>query len=137
MIGYENLWQIASVKKTEESRHWGCHMSFLERCSQAHAQLAEHGSDSWRKKLEAALRGVESIGTAALLDLVHAPATTGTARRLAKNMRSLGFVQLKSRRFLPGGNRDTVVRGWTRPFREAPTMKPTGVAGADQERIIP
>jgi hypothetical protein len=33
-------------------------------------------------------------------------------------MRSLGFVPIKSRRLEPGGYRDTVTRGWTRPVRE-------------------
>jgi hypothetical protein len=32
-------------------------------------------------------------------------------------MRQLGFVPLKSRRLEPGGYRDTVTRGWTRPVR--------------------
>ena len=36
--------------------------------------------------------------TAALLDLLRVPATTGTARRLAAVMRSLNFIPIKSRR---------------------------------------
>ncbi|SRR6266566_9992598 len=93
-------------------------MSLLRRLEQARAELAERSADPWREKLEAAVRDLEAISSAALLDLVRAPATTGTARRLAKNMRSLGFVPIKSRRLMPGGWRDTVTRGWARPLRE-------------------
>ena len=63
----------------------------------------------------------DAISTAALLDLLRLPATTGagTARRLAAVMRSLDFVPLKSRRLMPGGRAgNTVTRGWTRPLRE-------------------
>ena len=34
-------------------------------------------------------------------------------------MRSLGFIPIKSRRFMPGGYRDTVSRGWAHPVRDA------------------
>jgi hypothetical protein len=91
--------------------------SWLERLHQARADLDQRREDPWREKLEAAVRGTETIGSAALLDLLRVPATTGNARRLAAIMRTLGFVPLKSRRLLPGGFRDTSVRGWTRPFR--------------------
>jgi hypothetical protein len=93
---------------------------FLERLRQleAQAELAERTSDLWQMKLEEAVRGLEFISTAALLDILCEPASTSAARRLAKNMRSLGFVPIKSRRLMPGGYRDTVTRGWTRPFRQ-------------------
>jgi hypothetical protein len=113
-------------------------MSFLGRLEQARTELAERSADPWRKKLEDAVRGVEAISTAALLDLLRVPATTGTARRLAKNMRSMGFIPIKTRRLMPGGYRDTVTRGWARPFRKTrstPTMKQTGVASASQEGV--
>ena len=64
------------------------------------------------------MRGQEAIGTAPLLDLLGMAKTTGNGRRLAVTMRSLGFVPIKSRRLMPGGYRDTVTRGWTRPIRE-------------------
>ena len=41
-------------------------MAYLERLERESNDLAEHGADSWRKKLEAALRGTEAISTAAL-----------------------------------------------------------------------
>jgi hypothetical protein len=94
-------------------------MAWLQRLDQAHAKLAEHSADPWRKKLEGAVRGVEAISSAALLDLLRVPATTGTARRLAKIMRSIGFIPIKSRRLMPGGFRDTVTRGWSRPVRNS------------------
>jgi hypothetical protein len=94
--------------------------TFLERLRQAQAQaeIAERSWDPWRAKLEAAMRGIEFISTAALLDLLRERATTSNARRLAKSMRALGFIPIKSRRLMPGGYRDTVTRGWARPFRQ-------------------
>jgi hypothetical protein len=109
----------------EPYRRWL--MAWLGRLDQARAELAERRADPWRKKLEGAVRGIEAISTAALLDLLRVPATTGTARRLAKIMRGLNFIPIKSRRLMPGGFRDTVTRGWARPLRE--------VAGANQEGV--
>ena len=95
-------------------------MSLMERLAQAQAELDERGIDPWRGVLQRALpANVTSISTAALLDLLDVPATTGNARRLAQTMRSLGFIPLKSRRLMPGGFRDTTIRGWARPFRES------------------
>ena len=93
--------------------------SWVERLYQACAQQPEQGSDPWRGVLERALpANVSTISTVALLDLLDVPQTTGNARRLAKTMRSLGFIPLKSRRLMPGGFRDTTIRGWARPVRE-------------------
>jgi hypothetical protein len=100
-------------------------VSWLQQLHQAHVELAERSADPWRKKVEPAVRGAEAISSAALLDLLRVPATTGTARRLAKIMRSMGFIPIKSRRLMPGGFRDTVTRGWARPIREA--GKPTPI----------
>src|ERR1035437_730404 len=97
---------------------WEGFMSWLQQLDQAHSELAERRADPWRKKVEGAVRAVEAISSAALLDLLRVPATTGTARRLAKIMRSMGFIPIKSRRLMPGGFRDTVTRGWARPVRE-------------------
>lgn len=74
-------------------------------------------ADPLREKVAAITRGMEAISTAALLDLIGLPNTTGNARRVSKTMQSLGFVPIKSRRFMPGGWRDTVTRGWARPVR--------------------
>jgi hypothetical protein len=92
-------------------------MSLLERLHQAQAGLAERHADPWRKKLQGALGATEAISTVALLDLLRVAPTTGNARRLAQTMRSLGYIPLKSRRLMPGGLRDTVTRGWAKPFR--------------------
>jgi hypothetical protein len=95
-------------------------MSWIERLHQKCAELAEHGSDPWKRVLERALPGnVTSISTVALLDLLDVPRTSGNARRLAKTMRSMGFIPLKSRRLEPGGFRDSTIRGWAAPFRES------------------
>ena len=92
------------------------------------AQQTEQRSDPWKRVLERVLPpSVASLSTVALLDLVDVPNTTGNARRLARTMRALGWVGLKSRRLMPGGFRDTTIRGWARPVlepRRRPTLKP-------------
>jgi hypothetical protein len=65
-------------------------------------------------KLRESLRDVEAMSTVALLDLLRVPLTTANARRLAANMRSLGFVAIKSTRLIPGGIRDTTAVGRAR-----------------------
>jgi hypothetical protein len=103
------------------------------------AEAAERSSDPWRRALERDLpANVTCISTVALLDLLGLAPTTGNARRIAPTMRSMGFIPLKSRRLMPGGNRGTTIRGWARPFspsKIAPTMKPTGAATANQEGV--
>jgi hypothetical protein len=95
-------------------------MSFMERVARARAELDERGIDPWKRILERHLpASVQTISSAAILDLLDVPPTTGNARRLAKTMRSLGFIPLKSRRLMPGGFRDTTIRGWARPIRES------------------
>jgi hypothetical protein len=103
--------------------------SFIERLRKAHAELARHEADPLREKVEAAVRGKEAIGTAPLLDLLYMRKTTGNARRLAVTMRTLNFVPIKTRRFMPGGYRDTVTRGWVRPFRSEPRVEPSPKQG--------
>ena len=95
--------------------------SFLERLNQARIELAQRDADPLREKMGATVRGLEAISSAALLDLLGLKNTTGNGRRIAPTMRALGFVQIKSRRLMPGGWRDTVTRGWARPVCEANT----------------
>jgi hypothetical protein len=91
-------------------------MSFISRMQEAARQVAVQ-RDPWERRLRQALEGVEAMSSAALLDLVDADPTTGNARRLARIMRKLNFIPIKTRRFMPGGFRDTVTRGWARPVR--------------------
>jgi hypothetical protein len=108
-------------------------MSWIERLYQATAEISERRSDPWRGVLERALpANVSSISTVALLDLLEVPPTTGNGRRLARTMRSMGFIPLKSRRLTPGGFRDTTIRGWSRPIREKSLPK-TACAGEGDE----
>src|SRR5438477_10351871 len=94
-------------------------MALLGKLAEVRAELDAHRDDPWCKKVEQAVRGENAISTAALLDLLRAPATTGTARRLAVIMRSLHFIPIKSRRLMPGGRAgNTVTRGWARPVRK-------------------
>ena len=92
-------------------------MAWIEKLHRARAELAERDADPLRQKVEAAVRGMEAISTVALLDLLGLPKTTGNGRRIATTMRALGFIPIKSRRLMPGGYRDTVTRGWSRPVR--------------------
>src|SRR5256885_10494396 len=113
-------------------------MSLLGKLAQAGAELDAHRDDPCCKKVEAVLRGENAISTAALLDLLRAPATTGTARRLAAVMRSLHFIPIKPRRLMPVGRpRNTVTRGWARPVpqtRCSPTMSNAGDGPCDTQR---
>ena len=94
-------------------------MSLIERLHRAQAELLDDQEDPWRRILEREVPvNVNSTSTVALLDLLGFPATTGNARRLARTMRSMGWVGIKSRRLAPGGWRTTECRGWARPFRE-------------------
>src|SRR5260221_4360173 len=107
-------------------------MSWIERMY-ACAQQAQR-SDPWRGVLERALPDkVTDISTFALLDLLDVPHTTGNARRLAQTMRALGWIGLKSRRLMPGGFRDTTIRGWSRPIREKSSNPRTACATEGDE----
>src|SRR3954462_14490742 len=101
-------------------------MAFLERLQRARVVAATESADPWHNKVEALVRDMDGISTAALLDLVRARATTGTARRLASIMRTLNFIPIKSRRFMPGGRSgNTCTRGWARPVRGTRSSAPT------------
>jgi hypothetical protein len=110
---------VQAPRQTTKPTIGGRFMSWIGRLHQARAALAERSTDPWRKRLEDAVRGEEAVSTSALLELVRVPMTTGNARRIAKTMRSLGFIPIKSRRLMPGGFRDTVARGWARPVRQS------------------
>ena len=100
-------------------------MAMLTKLKEAAAELEAECRDPWAVKVAAAVRGKDAISTAALLDLLRAPATTGTARRLAAVMRELNFISIKSRRLMPGGHAgNTVTRGWARPVRQAASKRP-------------
>lgn len=116
-------------------------MSWLSKLHQTSRELDARQRDPWFGTLEAALDGVPAMSTAALLDLLRAPATTDTARRLAAVMRDLRFIPIKSRRLMPGGRcGNTVTRGWARPLREtspaakAPRLAAQGYQGERIER---
>jgi hypothetical protein len=114
-------------------------MSLMQRLAQAQAERDGRGEDPWRRTLERGVpANVPSISTNALLGLIDVPATTGNARRLARTMRSMGWVGLKSRRLAPGGFRDSTIRGWARAFREAgpTTTTTTGIAGPNRQGVL-
>ena len=90
-------------------------MSWMAELNRAKEELAAHAADPLRAKVESYMRGQTAMSTNALLDLLGLRNTTANGRRLAKTMRSLGFIPLKSRRLMPGGHLSTVTRGWSRP----------------------
>ena len=92
-------------------------MAWLNNLNSAMQETAARRADPLRATVERYMRGQTAMSTAALLDLLGLPHTTANGRLLAKTMRSLGFIPLKSRRLMPGGHRDNVTRGWTRPLR--------------------
>jgi hypothetical protein len=102
-------------------------MSLIERLHHATAEMVADQEDPWRRVLERALPGnVMCTSTVALLGLLNFPVTTGNARRLARTMRSMGWVGIKSRKLAPGGWRTTECRGWSRPVREPRVRQPGG-----------
>jgi hypothetical protein len=92
-------------------------LSLAAQTQQAYEEHLRRAADPFLEKVKAITRSTDEISTHALLDLIGLPNTTSYARRVSKTMRSLGFVPIKSRRFMPGGYRDTVTRGWARPLR--------------------
>jgi hypothetical protein len=100
-------------------------MSFIGKLREAAAQQAQREADPWRGKLEAWLHGTPEISTAAALDLLGLANTSSNARQLARTMRALGFISIKSKRLMPG-RRDAnmTTRGWSRPFREMKSSRP-------------
>jgi hypothetical protein len=102
-------------------------VSLIERLHRAQAEISDGHEDPWRCALERALpANLVCTSTVALLDFLNFPATTGNARRLARTMRSMGWVGIKSRRLAPGGWRTTECRGWSRPVREPRVRQPCG-----------
>jgi hypothetical protein len=94
-------------------------MAWIDILKRKAAEAARRRDDPLREPVQTIMRGKDQIGTAPLLDLLSMPKTTGNARRIGQTMRALGFVPIKSRRLEPGGYRDTVTRGWTRPVRRS------------------
>jgi len=112
-------------------------MSLLSKLAEARAALDAHTEDPWRNKVAAAVRDMDAVSTAALLDLLHLRATTGTARRLAAVMRSLHFIPIKSRRLMPGGRAgNTVTRGWARPVRQLKSSPTISNANSNHQGMI-
>jgi hypothetical protein len=99
-------------------------MALLERLHHAQAELLATQEDPWRRVLERALPGnVMSMSTVGLLALLDFNATTANARRLARTMRSMGWVGIKSRKLPPGGWRSSECRGWSRPVQGSNMQK--------------
>ena len=113
-------------------------MSLLGQLAEARAELDADQKDPWHSKVEAAVRDMDIISTAALLDLLRVPATTATARRLAAVMRTLQFIPIKSRRLMPGGRAgNTVTRGWARPVRGMKSPPTICNANSNLQGMIP
>ena len=89
-------------------------MNLIGLTTEKRAELILRADDRLRPQVENALRGFDLISTHSLLRLVGIPRTTGNARRIAKIMRALDFVPVKSRRISQAGLADRVTRGWAR-----------------------
>jgi len=109
--------------------------SWTDELKRVEADRAKRDADPFLAKAAALTRGMDAISTHALLDLLGLPKTTGNGRRIARTMRSLGFIPIKSRRLEPGGWKDSVTRGWTRPVRELRCR--TGFKGEPVESLHP
>ena len=93
-------------------------MSLISRLHQIRDEMLDDQEDPWKRVLERALPAdLVCTSTVALLDILNFTATTGNARRLARTMRSMGWVGIKSRQLAPGGWRTTECRGWARSCR--------------------
>jgi len=92
-------------------------VSFCERVEQLKSEAAERDADPLLRLVERAVAGFDAISTHSICDLVNMRPSSGNARRIARCMRALGYVPLKSRKLEPGGWRCTVGRGWARPVR--------------------
>lgn len=112
-------------------------MSLIGRLHHAQAELAEGDEDPWRRVLERALpANLACISTVGILALLDFPINTANARRVARIMRQLGWVGIKSRRLAPGGWRTTECRGWSRPVRQAGVRQPSGYAERCQDEGV-
>ena len=84
--------------------------------SPLYAELAARDADPLIRALENCLPpDATAISTVSVCTLLGIRPTSGSARRVARIMRTLGFVPVRSRLLRPGGWRDTVGRGWIRP----------------------
>ena len=112
-------------------------MSLITELHRARAEVLRDQEDPWRSALERALPvNVVCTSTVALLTLLNFPVTTGNARRLARTMRSMGWVGIKSRKLPPGGWRSTECRGWSRTTAEPGLKLPCGTTKRYQgERV--
>jgi hypothetical protein len=99
-------------------------VSWVEMLEQRKAQARARSADPWRLPLER-LRGkvgddgVERISTQAVFDLLEVPQAsrgTGACRRLAEQMRGLGWVPMKARGLNQRGLLEQI-RGYARDKR--------------------
>lgn len=96
--------------------------SFMEKVQQAKVELGQRDADPLLPLVARAVSGFEAVSTNAILTIVGLRPTTGNARKVARSMRALGYIPIKSRRLPPGGWTDTLCRGWAKtPFRERVT----------------
>ena len=91
--------------------------SWMTRFHAEEAKLAQHDGDPLLRLVAEAVAPFDSVSSNAILTMVGLPVTAANARKVARSMRTLGFVPIKSNRLVPGGYRQNVTRGWARPLR--------------------
>ena len=98
----------------KQIRRMGGVMTFIGLTTQKRKELAARADDRLRALVENALGEFDAVSTNRVLQLSGLPRTTGNARRIAKIMRALDFVPIKSRRLKQAGFGDSGTRGWAR-----------------------
>jgi hypothetical protein len=93
--------------------------SMLDKLHGAVAEQAARNADPYLRILTPVLpTDGTMISTNLIANYLGIKPTSGSGRRIARTMRSLGYFPLKSRTLLPGGWRGSEGRGWVRPIRQ-------------------
>lgn len=106
--------------------------SFKARLQQAKVQLAqadaERDTDPLLPLVAAAVSGFDALSTTAILIMVGMRPTTGNARKVARSMRTLGYVPIVSRLIPPGAAASSACRGWAKSPNRRKSHKLSSVA---------
>jgi hypothetical protein len=81
--------------------------SWMAKLELEKAEIAKRAADPLLDAVAAAVAGFEAVSTVAILTSIGLAPTTGNSRRIARSMRSLGYIPINSRRLPPGGWADT------------------------------
>lgn len=92
--------------------------SFLEQIRSEAAKAEKIATKSpYHDRIERFVSGQDMISTAAIQTHLGIGRNQHTAREIAPVMRELGYHPIQSARFLPGGHKSTIMRGWCKPCK--------------------